>query len=204
MYFLKGHTVELRIPSREDVAESNWFNWYNSDETTKYNQHGIYPITRDQEIKIVEGILNDKSNILLSIYEVKTSRLIGNIALQNIDHFNRRCKLAITIGEDHGMTAAIEAMGLMTHHAFMKLNLERIEEGTHESLLNFVKMLSIFGYKKEGIARNYFHKNNKWSNKIYYAVIRKDFLTALKERNNNLLFDTHSKLKKEMLETLKK
>ena len=78
--FLKGHTVELRIPTREDVAESNWFNWYNSDETTKYNQHGIYPITRDQEIKIVEGILNDKSNILLSIYEVKTSRLIGNIA----------------------------------------------------------------------------------------------------------------------------
>ena len=47
------------------------------------------------------------------------------------------------------MTAAIEAMGLMTHHAFMKLNLERIEEGTHESLLNFVKMLSIFGYKKK-------------------------------------------------------
>ena len=27
-----------------------------TDETTKYNQHGIYPITRDQEIKIVEGI----------------------------------------------------------------------------------------------------------------------------------------------------
>ena len=44
----------------------------------------------------------------------------------------------ITIGEDHGMTAAIEAWGYDSS-CFYETKSERIEEGTHESLLNFVK-----------------------------------------------------------------
>lgn len=201
-YFLKGHTIELRIPTEKDVAESNWYNWYNDSEITKYNQHGIYPVTLNQELEIVRTIISDKSNILLSIYDSSSNILIGNITLQNIDHLNRRSKLAITLGEEHSMTAGIEAMGLMTHHAFMKLNLERIEEGTHEKLSGFVDMLSIFGYKKEGIARNYFYKNDKWQNKIYYAALKKDFMKSLKNRNDNLLFKDLSTLKKEMLKCI--
>jgi RimJ/RimL family protein N-acetyltransferase len=198
-YFLKGHSIELRIPTEKDVAESGWHNWYNDSEVTKYNQHGIYPVTLDQELEIVRKIISDKSNILLSIYDSSSDLLIGNITLQNIDHFNKRSKLAITLGEEHSMTAGIEAMGLMTHHAFMKLNLERIEEGTHEKLSGFVDMLSIFGYKKEGIARNYFYKDDKWQNKIYYAALRKDFMNSLKKRDGHLLFKDKNTLKKEML-----
>ena len=54
------------------------------------------------------------------------------------------------------MSAGVEAFGLMTHHAFMKLNLERIEDGTHEKATNFVKMISIFGYQIEGVSKRYF------------------------------------------------
>jgi len=202
--FLKGHTIELRVPTEKDVTDSNWYNWYNDPEVTKYNQHGIYPVSLNQELEIVRNIISDKSNILLSIFDSTSKLLIGNITLQKIDHLNRRCKLAITLGEEHPMSAGIEAMGLMTHHAFMKLNLERVEEGTHEKLTGFVDMLSLFGYKKEGVARNYFYKNDKWHNKIYYAALKKDFVNSMKKRNNKLLFEDLNTLKKEMLNCIKK
>jgi len=178
-YFLKGHTIELRVPTLDDVTNSNWHHWYNDQAISRYNQHGIYPVTLEEEIDIFKKINADKTNLMMSIFISNTSKLIGNITLQSIDHLNKRCKLALTIGEEHNMTAGIEAMGLMTEHAFMKLNIERIEEGTHEDLIDWVRMLSIFGYKKEGIARDYFFKNNKKANKIYYASLKKDFIKSI-------------------------
>ena len=59
--FLVGHTIELRVPSEEDIWESNWHSWYNDIENTRYNSHGVYPISVHQEAKIIKN--NVKENV---------------------------------------------------------------------------------------------------------------------------------------------
>ena len=201
--FLKGHTIGLRAPNEDDMLKSGWHTWYNNIETTRYNSHGIFPVSIEKEFEIIQDSLNRDDVILLAIYNLKDNKILGNVSLQNIDHFNRRCNLAITIGEPSSMSAGVEAFGLMTHHAFMRLNLERIEDGTHEKLLNFVKMVSVFGYEIDGISKRYFLKDNIWSDKINFSVIRENYLKKLSEHNGNILFSDYSDLKKSIVNSLK-
>ncbi len=201
--FLKGHTIGLRPPNEDDMLKSGWHTWYNNLETTRYNSHGVYPVSIEKEFEIIQDSLNRDDVILLAIHNLKDNKILGNISLQNIDHFNRRCNLAITIGEPSSMSAGVEAFGLMTHHAFMRLNLERIEDGTHEKLLNFVKMISVFGYEIDGISKRYFLKDNIWSDKINFSLIRENYLKKLSEHDGNVLFSDYNDLKKSIVDSLK-
>lgn len=201
--FLKGYTIGLRPPNEDDMLKSGWHTWYNNIETTRYNSHGVYPVSIEKELEIIQKNLNRADSILLAIHDLKSTKILGNICLQNIDHFNRRANLAITIGEPASMSAGVEAFGLMTHHAFMKLNLERIEDGTHEKAVNFIKMISIFGYGIDGISKRYFLKDNQWSNKINFSIIREDYLKKLSENSENILLEDHAALQKAMVNSLK-
>ncbi len=201
--FLKGYTIGLRPPNEDDMLKSGWHTWYNKIETTRYNSHGVYPVSIEKEYEIIHNNLKRDDAILLAIYDLKSTKILGNISLQNIDHFNRRANLAITIGEPAPMSASVEAFGLMTHHAFMRLNLERIEDGTHEEAENFVKMISIFGYKIDGISKRYFLKDNKWSNKINFSIIRDDYFKMLSKNSENVLLENHEALQKAMVNSLK-
>ena len=201
--FLKGYSIGLRPPNADDMLNSGWNTWYNKIETTRYNSHGIYPVSIEKEFEIIQSILGRDDAILLAIHDLKTKKIIGNICLHNIDHFNRRANLAITIGEPSPMSAGVEAYGLMTHHAFMRLNLERIEDGTHEKAINFVRMISIFGYQIDGISKRYFLKDDEWSDKINFSIIREDYLKFLRENNNNPLLTDHNELLKKIVSSLK-
>mgnify|MGYP006164806341 CR=1 FL=1 len=201
--FLKGYTIGLRPPNMDDMLTSGWNTWYNKIETTRYNSHGVYPVSIEKEFEIIQDTLNRDDAILLAIHDLKSKKILGNISLQNIDHFNRRANLAITIGEPAPMSASVEAFGLITHHAFMRLNLERIEDGTHEKAINFVKMISIFGYQVDGISKRYFLKDNKWSDKVNFSIIRDDYVKFLKNNANNPLFSSHEELSKEIINSLK-
>ena len=201
--FLKGHTIGLRVPTEDDMLKSGWHTWYNDYETTRYNSHGVYPVSVEDEYKFIQETLNKNDAILLAIYDLKNNKLLGNACLQNINHFNRRCNLSVTIGEPASMSACIEVFGLLTEHAFMKLNLERIEEGTHEALLKLVKMLSVIGYEIEGVSKRYFLKDNVWSSKINYSVLKDDFLKLRSERDNKILFSDYNDLKRAIINSLK-
>lgn len=201
--FLKGYTIGLRPPNMDDMLKSGWHTWYNKIETTRYNSHGVYPVSIEKELQIIEDILSRDDAILLAIHDLKNEKIIGNICLQNIDHFNRRANLAITIGEPASMSAGVEAFGLMTNHAFMRLNLERIEDGTHEKAASFIKMISIFGYSIEGISKRYFFKDNSWSDKINFSVVREDYLDIINNSGGNALFDDCNSLNKLIINALK-
>ena len=154
--FLVGHSIELRVPSDDDIERSNWHSWYNNLETTRSNSHGVYPISVRQETDIVHNIMKRNDTILCSIYDINTKKLVGNAALQDIDLINRHCNLAVTIGDEAPFTAAVEVFGLLCTHAFMRLNLERVSDATHENLRTLVKMLSVLGFKEEGVIENGF------------------------------------------------
>lgn len=201
--FLSGHTVELRVPLDSDILVDNWHIWYNDQDVTRHNGHGIFPLGRLEELKIVHEIMARKNTLLLAIVEKHTQRLIGNAALQNIDLINRNCNLAITIGERSSITAGVEVFGLLVQHAFLRLNLNRINDATHEKLLTFVQMLGVFGFKIEGVGKQHYFKDGVWSDKIYFGLLEDDFSKLLQNRGGKIIFETHEELLNAVMITLK-
>jgi RimJ/RimL family protein N-acetyltransferase len=192
--FLIGHTIELRVPFDSDVLEDNWHIWYNDPDITRHNSHGIFPLDRNQELRIVHDLMVCSKTILLAIIDKKSQKLIGNAALQNIDLINRHCNIAITIGEKASISAGVEVFGLLAQHAFTRLNLHRIEDSTHEKLSTFIKMLSVLGFTIEGIGKDYFLRDGAWSDKIYFSLLEEDFVRLQNMRAGHILFETHDEL----------
>ena len=202
--FLKGHTISLKIPVADDVFSRGWTNWYNDQQVTRYNYNGIFPISQEEEWEIIKKEMQNPNSLLLSIYENETDRLIGNISLQEIDLINRNARLAITIGEPGPPTACVEAFGLMINHAFMRLNLNRILDATHEKLLNLVKSLAVFGFEVEGRGREHYIKDGHVYDIIYFGITYKAFLDKLKLRNGQLLFANKDELLGAIRDEMKK
>ena len=202
--FLVGHTIELRVPSEEDMWTSNWHSWYNDMGTTKHNSHGVYPISVQQEAEIIQNNVNRNDSIVCSVYDLNAKKLVGNTALQNIDLINRRCNIAITIGEQTSFSAAVEAYGLLCTHAFMRLNLERVSDSTHESLKKLVTMLSVIGFKEECIVKKWFFRDDKWYSKIDFGVLRDDFFSLQSSRSGKILFENKQELDRAIIEAVKK
>ena len=201
--FLTGHTIELRVPVDSDVMTDNWHNWYNDFDTTRNNSHGIFPIDRAEELRIVHSKMARRDTILLAIVEKNTQRLVGNAALQHIDLINRHCNIAITIGEKATISTGIEVFGLLVEHAFMRLNLNRIEDSANENLILFIRMLGVLGFKMEGRGKQYFYKDGIWSDKIYFSLLASDFLLLRNERGGRFLFATHDELLSAIKESVK-
>ena len=72
-----------------------------------------------------------------------------------------------------------------------------------EKAINFIKMISIFGYEIDGISKRYFLKDDKWSDKINFSIIRDDYIKFLKNNSNDPLFSDHEALSKEIVHSLK-
>jgi len=149
--FLVGDIVYLRKPDiQRDVLEGEWHAWFNDQEITKYLIHGVFPISRQDEAKYVEDQVNNKSTLLLSIIQKETHKHIGIISLKSIDLINRTAEIGIVMGSYKVAGAALEAMYLLTSHAFERLNLIRLSAGQHEKLWKWINLLELIGYRIEG------------------------------------------------------
>jgi len=152
--FIKGMLIYLRKPDiQADVYEGDWHEWFNDREITKYLVHGILPVSKEDQAKIVQEGIDNPNTLLLSIVDCNSDKHIGVISLKSIDLINRTAEIAIVIGFEKIPGAALEAMALMTEHAFERLNLNRLYAGQHEGLWKWVNALELIGYRIEGYRR---------------------------------------------------
>lgn len=200
---LTGHTIYLRKPCQADVTEEGWLRWYNDPELTRFNDHGVFPLSLDEERDIVRSNMADKDSILMAICNKDDDRVVGNISLQSIHRINRSCRLAITMG-DTSLTAGVEAYGLMTQHAFERLNLNRIADATHQELETFVHMISIFGYRIEGRGREHYIHGDRRADSIMFACLAENYFSGVVARDNAVLFKDADTLKSEMIEATRR
>jgi RimJ/RimL family protein N-acetyltransferase len=189
--FLKGSVVDLRVPNIEnDIIKGEWHTWFNNDEVTKYLHRGVYPNTRENQIKYVTDGLNRKDWIMLSIIDKKTGEMCGVVTLKEIDLINRVAFISIVMGNKiYTPGVPFEAMALMTEYGFQKLNLNRIEAGQIEGLWQWVNQLTLLGYKIEGLMRQPFIRYGKKHDAVRMAILSEDFYTILESRKGNYVTD---------------
>ncbi|MFS4582323.1 GNAT family N-acetyltransferase [Phaeobacter sp. C3_T13_0] len=102
--------------------------------------------------------------------------LIGAITLDNI---RRGPAQAGTLGYWTGQSFARngymrEAIGAVVHHAFIKLDLSRIEAACLPENAASRGLLESAGFKYEGVAQSYLQINGRWRTHVLYASLRHD------------------------------
>jgi ribosomal-protein-alanine N-acetyltransferase len=186
--FLQGEKIFLRKPNIEkDIVNGNWHQWFNDMEITKHLVHGVYPNSSDEQIKIVEVELSRSNSILLSIIDKETEKMLGIISLKSIDLINRNAEIAIVMGFEKKPGVAIEAMALLTQHAFDRLNLQKIYAGQHEELWSWINTLKTIGYKIEGIRRKGGYRDGKSYDIILTGITDEDYYSLKMERGGKLI-----------------
>lgn len=175
--FLEGKHVILKVLTEDDIHNSNWYGWFNDEETTKFMQKHYFPNTKEAQLEFYrkEIVGNDKK-LQLGICDVKGGPIIGVVSLNNINYINRKADVSMVIGEDkyRKVKYMIDTLTLILDHAFNSLNLHRIYGGTivNEWAELYCRTL---GFKREGVLREDVLKNGKYNAVYLIGILKEEF-----------------------------
>ena len=176
--FIKGKAIDLVCLTKDIACNSNWYNWFNDEETTRGMQKHYFPNTRELQSdfyqKHIEGSVD---KVQVGIFHKKDQLLIGVLSLNNIDYINRSCEIAGLIGEKkyRNFKDYIEANKLLINHAFRTLNLNRIYGGSVIKEVNEM-FCRVLGFKSEGIQKMAVYKNGDYLDVYLIGLLKEDYI----------------------------
>lgn len=176
--FIKGKLVDLVCLDEEIAKKTNWYKWFNDEESMKHMQKHYFPNTLASQLEFLNDLRKDRSKVQLGIVKKDEGCMVGTVSIQNINFMNRNAEISIVIGEtaNRNLIYAQEAMKLMIEHGFFTLNLHKIYGGYLESLKSWGDFLKKrFGFKEEGIWKEHVFKNGKYVNIQRLGLLRKDY-----------------------------
>jgi len=178
--FIKGNLVDLIILNEEIVESSNWYKWFNDEETTLHMQKHYFPNTKEMQIDFYNNSLkNNESIVQLGILDKSKSVVFGIISLSNIDLINRNAEWSVLIGEKEyrQLIYVNEAIDLILKHAFFTLNLYKVNGGYVETLKEWgIFMQRRYNFKEEGKLRSQMYKNGKFLDIFLIGLLKDDYI----------------------------
>ena len=177
--FIKGDLVDLVVLSEEIVKKTNWYQWFNDEETTKNMQKHYFPNTMEMQLNFFkEHIQNNKTKLQLGVVEKKTNIFCGVVSLSSIDYLNQSCEFGAIMGEEpsRNIKYFIEAGKLTIKHAFETLNMQRIFSGTIIKEIEDL-LCKTLGFKHEGIKRKAVYKNGKFLDVYMHSILKSEYNT---------------------------
>jgi len=121
-----------------------------------------------EQIKKEQG----NSHIRLGIF-LNNGTIIGDIALQDIDHKNRSCTIGMGISklEYRNKGYGQEAVKILLEYGFNNYGLERITADTLEINISAQKSLEKIGFKLEGKERKAVYFGGKKYDRYNYGIL---------------------------------
>ena len=180
------------IPFTEkDSHDETYRSWFNDVKVTKYNSHGLFPLTGEKFEAFVKGL--HKEHIVFkivitqqlndaSLYGVKFNGgdrniWIGNCSLQSFNWINRSAEFAIVIGNTNfwGRGYAKRALKLLLYHGFNKLNLHRIWTGTTANNIGMQMAAKGLGMRFEGQSIDGVFLDGRYVDVFHYGILKEAF-----------------------------
>jgi len=126
--------------------------WFLDAEVNQYNSHFRLPSSSDAVSAFVSSLKNDKSRLVLAVFWLATHSHVGNISLQQIDHFNRSAELAFLFGDKAlwGQGIAYEAAETLMQHAQEYLAIRRFTLGCLTVNHGMIRLAEKLGFTREG------------------------------------------------------
>ena len=104
--------------------------------------------------------------------------LLGLVSLLNIDSINRSATFGIMIGDENNCEsgAGTYAIKYILKHAFLNLNLNRVELGVLANNSRAIHVYEKCGFIYEGTKRSSVYKNGEYLDLKQYAILKDEYL----------------------------
>ncbi len=183
--FIKGKLLDLIVLDEMSIENSNWYKWFNNEETTLHMQKHYFPNTKQMQVNFLEQLYCNQSTLQLGIFDKKKQIIFGVISLSNIDLINRNADWSVLIGEKEyrNLFYVNEAIDLILRHAFFTLNLYKVNGGYVETLKEWgVFMMKRYNFKEEGRLKSQMYKNGEYLDIFLIGLLKVDFLKTIKNK----------------------
>ena len=172
---LRGELLNLRPLKKDDLEEI--MKWINDIEVTKHLSSINFPVSRLQEEKYLEKMMNKNDKQKHLVIETKEGNYIGQITLDNINWKNRNAELGIVIGKkeywDKGY--GTEAIKMLLNYGFNQMNLYNIYLWVFNYNKRGIRCYEKCGFKRDGVLRKSHFYQGKFHNVILMSILKDEF-----------------------------
>ena len=178
-------TGRLVLKPHSTTSAERMNKWRNDAELNYYDDEGPellekVPLERTQ--RYLERITHseDDSIIRFAIHLKEGDSLIGTCMIALIDHYNRSCKLGISIGEkgEWGKGYGREAVSALIRICFNELNLNRIGAEIYAFNLRSLRLFQNAGFVREGVTRQAVFKRGCFEDAVQLGLLKREWNEA--------------------------
>ena len=171
---LTGVRIILRPFTKKDLTYIQ--RWSNDAELRKLIGE-IAPISQADAEKYYEERRSDETRLWYTIVLKKGNRVIGEAGLLRMFKPWRNTDMTIIIGEkdQQGKGYGTEAGHLLLTQAFNNLGFHRISIGVVGFNKKAIRFWKSLGFKKEGIHREEYYCDNKYSDFIMMSILENEY-----------------------------
>lgn len=168
---------ELRELERADIPEIN--SWRRNPELISFLGAPYRFIGEEIDEKWFEHYLVSRSNtVRCAVVEYDNpERILGLVTLASIDWVNRSCTLHIMIGrtDNQGKGLGTFAVDGMLHHAFLDLNLRRVELNVLSNNERAIHLYNKLGFVVEGVRRSAVQKQGSYLDMVVMGLLKDEW-----------------------------
>ncbi len=166
----------LREIEKKDIEEINI--WRKNKELIEYLGAPYRFINLDVESKWYENYLNNRHNTIRCAITEENDEILGLVTITDINNVNRTATLHIMIGKEEncGKGLGSFAINRILKHAFLDLNLNRVELQVLTKNIRAKKTYEKVGFKYEGTKRKVCFKNGEYLDMDIMSILKEEFL----------------------------
>jgi RimJ/RimL family protein N-acetyltransferase len=178
---MDGKLVRLRAYEKSDLDAV--MKWINDEEVTDFlgGEMLIYPVSSVAEEKFIEtaAASSDKQKNFV-IETLAEQRYIGAISFNVIDWQSRHAGIGIVIGDKSlwGKGYGTDAMRVMMHLAFDKMNLHRLWLHVRDYNARAIASYEKCGFKREAVLREDHFARGRYHHTIVMGILESEYRAA--------------------------
>ena len=182
---LVGEKIKLTSINEEDILEFQ--KWYNDVSFMRnYDIVSAIPKNMEDVKELVSDIRKSNTAYIFAVKNLEQKRLIGVTGFEDISWNNGTALIYIGIGgEKHrGCGYGKEALKLTIEFGFEELNFHRIQLTVLEYNEPAIKLYEKLGFKREGVYREFIHRDGKRYDMYLYGILRSEWEVVIKRKIN--------------------
>lgn len=167
---------KLRELERKDLTTINI--WRNNDDLISLLGAPFRYINLETDERWFDNYMNNRQNTVRCAIVDSDDQIIGLTSLTNIDLQNRSAVFHIMIGDsvNHGKGIGSFAIKEILKHAFLNLNMNRIELSVLENNARARHTYEKLGFVLEGTKRKAIYKKGEFVNICIYSMLISDYI----------------------------
>ncbi len=169
----------ILTPITEAHCNDAYLSWFYDKEVQQHLVTGLMPVTLDDLHQYFKNTKNNR--VFLAIHLKDDLRHIGNIKLDDIDHYHGLAEYGILMGDKNewGKGYAKQASAAIIDYGFKQLNLRKITLGVNAENIVAVHLYEKLGFAKEALFKEHWYRDGKYQDIIRMGLLAR--IWAMKE-----------------------